>query len=165
MNGVKVLNGHLAELQRLCSSRDTAGVNSALIGSKLAMVRIPSLVNPADTSPDCVKERALATSILEEAVLFYVETDSEAFNRNMQQLKVLYYDFGQLSVSRRSTTMLGLNLLKLLMEGRVVELFTELERIPQSARDSPQVRVDAPSHALSYFFLSSLSSHILIFCS
>lgn len=133
MNRVKVLNGLLAELKRLSSAREknVAEIQKKIAESKLAMV---SLVN------DGAKERALGTSILEEAVLFSVETnDSEGFNRNMQQLKVLYFDLGQLQVSSRSTTMLGLNLLKLLKEGRVVELFTELERIPADYRESPEV--------------------------
>ena len=135
MTNLKSLTAALAGLKSQLAKDDLAGAARSVTKSKLMMVQVGALVDPGYKSVDSSAERAAATGILEQAVLMCARSDdSEGFDRHMQQLKVLYFDFNQFSASSDSTTLLGLNLLKLLKEGRVPEFFMELELIPKGSR-------------------------------
>jgi 26S proteasome regulatory subunit N12 len=85
---------------------------------------------------DDAATRQLTRSTLEWGCLLAVRsTDTEAFQRNMLQLKTYYTDFSEsLPPSELQNAMLGLNLLHLLMENRLAEFHSELELIPQKDR-------------------------------
>ncbi|KAJ7550781.1 hypothetical protein O6H91_07G118200 [Diphasiastrum complanatum] len=88
-------------------------------------------------TPTQVQELVLARSILEYAVILSVKTeDQESFERHFLQLKPYYTDTRQLiSRSSEEYPILGLNLLRLLVQNRIAEFHTELELLPPEALD------------------------------
>lgn len=80
---------------------------------------------------------------LELAVLLSVRSgDEAAFERNYAQLRVYYGDargVAGLGPSAAEAQMTGLNLLRLLVQGRTAEFHTELEVVPQELLGAPEV--------------------------
>lgn len=108
----------LKELENQVSTGNVEGGTATLKRLKVALLEKP---NPS--------EHCLA---LEYGVLLAVaDGDLEAFNRNMQQLQVLY----QTETTQRQNHILGLNLMFLLVENRLSEFHSQLELLPNNIQD------------------------------
>merc|ERR1712216_918115 len=90
--------------------------------------------------PSAAQEHMLARDILEHAVLLSVHLrDSEGFARSFTQLAVHYEAcaaLGSLPPSQKELPILGLNLLRLLVENRTAEFQAELELLGSDAVNS-----------------------------
>eukprot|EP00891_Asterochloris_glomerata_P003058 jgi/Astpho2/3058/e_gw1.00051.159.1_t len=88
------------------------------------------------------EDLAMAREALELAVIVSLKMqDDAAFERNFLQLRTYYTDTrGVLPESPQENNILGLNLLRLLVQNRIAEFHTELELIPQQAHQSPYIR-------------------------
>ncbi|EFJ16454.1 hypothetical protein SELMODRAFT_271572 [Selaginella moellendorffii] len=90
-----------------------------------------------------VEELKLARSILEQAVLLSVGTeDQESFELHFLQLKPYYTDTRHLiPPSNFEYIMLGLNLLRLLVQNRIAEFHTELELLSPEALKNDCIKI------------------------
>eukprot|EP00697_Spironema_sp_BW2_P013298 gnl/Spiro4/3323_TR1618_c0_g1_i1.p1 gnl/Spiro4/3323_TR1618_c0_g1~~gnl/Spiro4/3323_TR1618_c0_g1_i1.p1 ORF type:complete len:270 (+),score=44.95 gnl/Spiro4/3323_TR1618_c0_g1_i1:70-879(+) len=93
-----------------------------------------------------VQEQLIAREVYEHAALLSLlqGTDRaqsvQGFERNFCQLKPFYFDLGgSLPASPLMHPILGLNLLRLLVESRMSEFHTELELIPAADRQNPSI--------------------------
>nr|XP_024401401.1 26S proteasome non-ATPase regulatory subunit 8 homolog A-like isoform X1 [Physcomitrium patens] len=85
----------------------------------------------------CQRYLSVAGDILEHAVVLSVKMeDQDAFERHFLQLKSYYTDTrGVIPPSGQEYPILGLNLLRLLVQNRIAEFHTELELLPPAAHD------------------------------
>ncbi|MQL92556.1 hypothetical protein Taro_025175 [Colocasia esculenta] len=118
---------------------DFVSCNSLLSQLKVLLTKFPSLPPSFQESPNAVQELTIAREIYEHAVVLSVKTeDQDAFERDFFQLKPYYTDTsGILPSSPQEYPILGLNLLRLLVQNRIAEFHTELELLPTSALDNP----------------------------
>ncbi|OVA20924.1 SAC3/GANP/Nin1/mts3/eIF-3 p25 [Macleaya cordata] len=95
-----------------------------------------------EESPNAVHELSLARDIYEHAVVLSVKAeDQDAFERDFFQLKPYYTDTGnRLPPSPQEYPILGLNLLRLLVQNRIAEFHTELELLSASAMENPCIK-------------------------
>lgn len=114
----------------------------ALLGQlKLKLVQLPSLPPVFGASPTAQQELSLAREVYEHAALYSLCTkDAAVMERCFTQLKAFYADTrgSPLLVPARSPQehgLIGLDLLRLLVQGRIAEFHTELELIsPEDQR-------------------------------
>ncbi|KAE8686398.1 26S proteasome non-ATPase regulatory subunit 8-like protein A [Hibiscus syriacus] len=80
--------------------------------------------------------------IYEHAVVLSVKIeDQDAFERDFFQLKPYYTDVGsRLPLSQQEYLILGLNLLRLLVQNRIAEFHTELELLSATALENPCIK-------------------------
>ncbi|XP_074300986.1 26S proteasome non-ATPase regulatory subunit 8 homolog A-like [Silene latifolia] len=92
-----------------------------------------------EATPNAVQELTLAREIYEHAVVLSVKMeDQEAFERDFCQLKPYYTDArDRIPQSPQEYQILGLNLLRLLVQNRIAEFHTELELLSSTALESP----------------------------
>jgi len=111
---------------------------STLSALKVAITSLSTLPpNPPTASG--LPERELACGVFEQAVLLSVaQEDLASFQRHMSQLKPFYSDPSSDTRPLRCT-MLGLNLMNLLVENRLAEFHSEVELLSESERASPAV--------------------------
>merc|ERR1711998_254412 len=84
------------------------------------------------------------------AMLNLREKDIDEFERHMSMLKPYYVDYGSmLSASPMQETVLGLNLLRLLAQGRLDDFHTELETISAEHLSSAAVQFPVQLEQLS----------------
>ncbi|WOK93386.1 26S proteasome non-ATPase regulatory subunit [Canna indica] len=109
---------------------------------KVRLTKFPSLPPSFQETPNAVQELTIARDIYEHAVVFSVKTeDQDAFERDFFQLKPYYTDTsGIIPPSAQEYPILGLNLLRLLVQNRIAEFHTELELLPQSALENPCIK-------------------------
>ncbi|WOL18494.1 26S proteasome non-ATPase regulatory subunit [Canna indica] len=109
---------------------------------KVLLTKFPSLPPSFQETPNSVQELTIARDIYEHAVLLSVKTeDQDAFERDFFQLKPYYTDTcGIIQSSPQEYPILGLNLLRLLVQNRIAEFHTELELLPQNALENPCIR-------------------------
>ena len=89
MSAEKSVLAEIPALKQKVASGDLAGANAIVRKCKLAMVGFQA-----------GQGLGASTQVLEEAVLLAaVAGESEAFDRDMQQLKSLYFDFKQLGAA------------------------------------------------------------------
>ncbi|WJX53552.1 26S proteasome non-ATPase regulatory subunit 8 A [Trifolium repens] len=95
----------------------------------------------ADT-PNAVQELTIARDIYEHAVVLSVKIeDQDAFERDFFQLKPYYTDArNRLPQSPQEFPILGLNLLRLLVQNRIAEFHTELELLSSAALENPCIK-------------------------
>lgn len=84
----------------------------------------------------------LARDVYEVAALLSLKQEDEiAFERHVAQAKTYYVDFaGVIPPSPRQNLVLGLNLMRLMAQNRIGEFHTELELVPQDARDDTYIK-------------------------
>lgn len=113
-----------------------------LVEAKSAMLLLPALPPMFAPSPTAQQELALARDVLEHAVILSVLIkDDEAFERNLAQLRPYYADLAQqLPPSQHEFPLLGLNLLRLLVQNRVAEFHTELELLPADSLQNMYIK-------------------------
>lgn len=80
--------------------------------------------------------------IYEHAVVLSVKTeDQDAFERDFFQLKPYYVDArNRLPPSPQENLILGLNLLRLLVQNRIAEFHTELELLSSATLENPCIK-------------------------
>lgn len=105
---------------------------------KVKLTGFQSLPPLFQQTPTALQELLLARSIFEHAVILSIMTeDQEAFERHFWQLKPYYSDTRELiPPSPEEYPILGLNLLRLLVQNRIAEFHTELELLSPQALDN-----------------------------
>ncbi|XP_042020610.1 26S proteasome non-ATPase regulatory subunit 8 homolog A-like isoform X2 [Salvia splendens] len=105
----------------------------------IALTGFKSLPPLFEKTPNAVHEMTLARDIYEHAVVLSVKIeDQDAFERDFCQLKPYYTDTAvHLPPSPQEYPILGLNLLRLLVQNRIAEFHTELELLSASALENP----------------------------
>eukprot|EP00803_Ostreobium_quekettii_P005657 evm.model.scf_985EXC.8 EVM.evm.TU.scf_985EXC.8 scf_985EXC:43389-46537(+) len=95
------------------------------------MTEFTSLPPICEKTPSASQENALARDVLEHAVLLSIKLeDEEAFERNFLQLQTYYTDQRELlPPSKNEYMIVGLNLVRLLVQNCTAEFHTELEMI------------------------------------
>ncbi|KAF7032119.1 hypothetical protein CFC21_043331 [Triticum aestivum] len=109
---------------------------------KALLTKFPSLPPLFQQTPNAVEELKLARDIYEHAVLLSVKTeDQDAFERDFCHLKPYYMDTcGIIPPSPVEYPIMGLNLLRLLVQNRIAEFHTELEPLPTKALENPCIK-------------------------
>ncbi|KAK1609373.1 hypothetical protein QYE76_033046 [Lolium multiflorum] len=105
---------------------------------KVLLTKFPSLPPSFQQTPNAVEELTTARDIYEHAVVLSVKMeDQDAFERDFCQLKPYYMDTcGIIPPSPEEYPILGLNLLRLLVQNRIAEFHTELELLPAKALEN-----------------------------
>ncbi|KAL6182843.1 hypothetical protein ACLB2K_044255 [Fragaria x ananassa] len=119
---------------------DTA--SNLLSDLKVLLTQFTSLPPLYQDTPNAAKELEIARDIYEHAVLLSVKTeDQDAFERDFFQLKHYYTDVrNRLPPSTQEYPILGLNLLRLLVQNRIAEFHTELELLSSAALENPCIK-------------------------
>ncbi|KAM3321542.1 26S proteasome non-ATPase regulatory subunit 8 A [Capsicum chacoense] len=109
---------------------------------KVLLTAFTSLPPLFQETSNAIDELTIARDIYEHAVVLSVKMeDQDAFERDFFQLKPYYTDArGRLESSPKEYSVLGLNLLRLLVQNRIAEFHTELELLSQSALDNPCIK-------------------------
>ncbi|KAF5478048.1 26S proteasome non-ATPase regulatory subunit 8 homolog A-like [Juglans microcarpa x Juglans regia] len=109
---------------------------------KVLLTQFRSLPPLFEEAPNAVHELSVARDIYEHAVVLSVKTeDQDAFERDFFQLKPYYTDVGNcLPSSPQEYPILGLNLLRLLVQNRIAEFHTELELLSPTALENPCIK-------------------------
>ncbi|CAL5360215.1 26S proteasome non-ATPase regulatory subunit 8 homolog A-like isoform X1 [Camellia sinensis] len=102
---------------------------------KVLLTEFRSLPPLFEETPNAVHELTIARDIYEHAVVLSVKIeDQDAFERDFFQLKPYYTDaHSRIPQSPQEYPILGLNLLRLLVQNRIAEFHTELELLSASA--------------------------------
>ncbi|XP_074579932.1 26S proteasome non-ATPase regulatory subunit 8 homolog A-like [Curcuma longa] len=122
--------------------KDFGSCNNLLSQLKVLLTKFPSLPPTFQQTPKAAQELTIAREIYEQAVLLSVKTeDQDAFERDFFQLKPYYTDTcGMIPPSPQEYPILGLNLLRLLVQNRIAEFHTELELLPQNALENSCIK-------------------------
>ncbi|GMY04997.1 26S proteasome non-ATPase regulatory subunit 8 homolog A-like [Fagus crenata] len=109
---------------------------------KVLLTQFRSLPPLFEDTPNAIQELSLARDTYEHAVVLSVKTeDQDAFERDFFQLKPYYTDAGNcLPPSPQEHPILGLNLLRLLVQNRIAEFHTELELLSPTALENPCIK-------------------------
>uniref|UniRef100_A0A2N9IH87 PCI domain-containing protein n=1 Tax=Fagus sylvatica TaxID=28930 RepID=A0A2N9IH87_FAGSY len=109
---------------------------------KVLLTQFRSLPPLFEDTPNAIHELSLARDTYEHAVVLSVKTeDQDAFERDFFQLKPYYTDAGnRLPPSPQEHPILGLNLLRLLVQNRIAEFHTELELLSPTALENPCIK-------------------------
>ncbi|XP_050228552.1 26S proteasome non-ATPase regulatory subunit 8 homolog A [Mercurialis annua] len=125
-----------------CIREDVDDCSKLLSSLKVMLTEFNSLPPLFEQTPNAIHELTLARDIYEHAVLLSVKIgDQEAFERDFFQLKPYYTDAGnRLPQSSQEYMILGLNLLRLLVQNRIAEFHTELELLSPAALENPCIK-------------------------
>ncbi|CAN7026415.1 unnamed protein product [Brassica oleracea var. botrytis] len=109
---------------------------------KVLLTKFTSLPPLFKNTPNAAQELAIARDIYEHAVVLSVKTeDQDAFERDFFQLKPYYVDArNRLPPSPQENLILGLNLLRLLVQNRIAEFHTELELLSSATLENPCIK-------------------------
>ncbi|KAF7840426.1 26S proteasome non-ATPase regulatory subunit 8-like protein A [Senna tora] len=109
---------------------------------KVLLTQFRSLPPLFEETPNAVHELTIARDIYEHAVFLSVKMeDQDAFERDFFQLKPYYTDArNRLPPSQQEYPILGLNLLRLLVQNRIAEFHTELELLSSIALENPCIK-------------------------
>ncbi|CBH18498.1 proteasome regulatory non-ATP-ase subunit [Trypanosoma equiperdum] len=102
-------------------------------GLKKQLILLPTFLNPAAASATWLEEVTLTREVLEYAVLVSARLeDLASFELYFNQLSVYYTDIDptKLEESPLYSLILGLNLVRLLVDDRIAQFHTELEKVP-----------------------------------
>ncbi|KAK4744906.1 hypothetical protein SAY87_011218 [Trapa incisa] len=109
---------------------------------KVMLTEFKSLPPLFEKTPNTTHELTLAREVYEHAVILSVKMeDQDAFERDFCQLKPYYTDAcDRILPSPQEYPILGLNLLRLLVQNRIAEFHTELELLSPSALENPCIK-------------------------
>ncbi|RAL41315.1 hypothetical protein DM860_010109 [Cuscuta australis] len=108
---------------------------------KVMLTEFKSLPPVFGETPNAVQELTIARDIYEHAVILALKMeDQDAFERDFFQLKPYYTDARKLPQSPQEYPILGLNLLRLLVQNRIAEFHTELELLSSNALENPCIK-------------------------
>ncbi|EYU23307.1 hypothetical protein ABFS82_01G058100 [Erythranthe guttata] len=121
--------------------KDFGTCTNLLSQLKVSLTGYKSLPPLFEKTPNAIHELTLARDIYEHAVILSVKTeDQDAFERDFFQLKPYYTDARGLTPSSQEYPILGLNLLRLLVQNRIAEFHTELELLSPTALENPCIK-------------------------
>ncbi|KAK6935557.1 CSN8/PSMD8/EIF3K [Dillenia turbinata] len=125
-----------------CLRNDFDSACKLLSQLKVQFSESRSLPPVFEDSPNAIHELTLARDIYEHAVILSVKLeDQDAFERDFFQLKPYYTDVGnRLPASPQQYPILGLNLLRLLVQNRIAEFHTELELLSPNDLENPCIK-------------------------
>ncbi|CAI0441717.1 unnamed protein product [Linum tenue] len=125
-----------------CVREDIDTSANLLSQLKVLLTSFRSLPPLFEVTPNAVQELTIARDIYEHAVLLSVKMgDQDAFERDFFQLKPYYTDARKrLPRSPQEHMILGLNLLRLLVQNRIAEFHTELELLPAESLEDPCIK-------------------------
>lgn len=122
-----ILNGNLDEASQLLQEL------------KAMLIDIDSLPPLCFESPNSLAEQTLARNILEYAVVLSIkQSDKDAFQRNISSLRP-YNSQLRISESEISHSVLGCNLLHLLVENKPEDFHSELELLTDEQQAHPAI--------------------------
>ncbi|KAL0546954.1 hypothetical protein IC582_016873 [Cucumis melo] len=133
---------HFERFKAALVRHDYDSCNNLLSQLKVFLTGFRSLPPLFEDTPNAVHELTIARDIYEHAVLLSVKVeDQDAFERDFFQLKPYYTDArNRLPPSPQEYPILGLNLLRLLVQNRIAEFHTELELLSTSALENPCIK-------------------------
>lgn len=101
------------------------------------MLELDSLPPMMEDTVNCVEERALAKQVLEYAVLLSINlADKEAFQRHISSLRPYYLtEASRQNPSDVMYSVIGLNLLYLLVENRLADFHCEVRQEQSIVRE------------------------------
>merc|ERR1712130_954755 len=122
---------------------DLKGAKQRLSGLKIILTKLPALPPHFQQTPTAQQELLLARDILKQGVLLSVRLqDDAAFERNYLQLRTYYTDTRSLiPVSHAEHLVVGLNLLRLLVQNRIAEFHTDLEVLDPQVQQSEHIQL------------------------
>jgi len=116
------------------------------------LIELDSLPPLCVESPTAEAERAFAREVLEHAVLLSVRMgDKGSFQRHLSSLRPYYTNSAAAAVSESQNTILGLNLLYLLVENRLSDFHCELELLSEQQQAHPAIT-----------FCTKLDRHLMV---
>jgi 26S proteasome regulatory subunit N12 len=120
---------------------------------QILMLELDSLPPLGMDSANAREERTVARNFLEYAVLFSIDKgDKDAFQKHLSGLRPFYTNFSAgLPVSEMMHTILGLNLLHLLVENRLADFHCELELLTEVQSSNPAIA-----------FCTQLDQHLMV---
>ncbi|KAF9592863.1 hypothetical protein IFM89_018417, partial [Coptis chinensis] len=145
----KEMDPRMTELSQLFERFKASYVRNDLDNSsnllsrlKVLLTGFTSLPPVFEDTPNAITDLTIAREIFELAVFLSVKAeDQEAFERDYCQLKPYYTDIGnRLAQSPQEYPILGLNLLRLLVQNRIAEFHTELELLSTNALENPCIK-------------------------
>ncbi|KAK4742386.1 hypothetical protein SAY87_000387 [Trapa incisa] len=131
-----------ARFKAALTRNDFDACNNLLSHLKVMLTEFESLPPLFEETTNAIHELSLARDIYEHAVILSVKMeDQDAFERDFFQLKPYYTDVGnKIPQSPQEYPILGLNLLRLLVQNRIAEFHTELELLPSTALENPCIK-------------------------
>lgn len=103
-------------------------------------------------SPSSKLEKISAIDVLENAIILSINLgDKDLFARHISSLRTYYHDFGDDIQSNLKYTMIGLNLLYLLVENKLAEFHCELELLSTNEMDKKEIA-----------FCTQLDQHLMV---
>mmetsp|Transcript_11853 Transcript_11853/g.14101 ORF Transcript_11853/g.14101 Transcript_11853/m.14101 type:complete len:267 (+) Transcript_11853:270-1070(+) len=137
--------------------------HSLLNDLKLRMTEFSALPPFFEESPSASKQLLIAREVLETAVLLSVKAkDQDMFQRQYAQLKTFYTDTRSLMpISQHEFPILGLNLLRLLVQNRTAEFHTELELISPENQQNVYIKhaIDLEQYLMEGAYNRVISAH------
>jgi len=132
----------LRQLKDAVNKNDLNKATQLVTQLKIKLTTFTALPPVYNQTPTAQQELLLARETYELAVSLSVKKhDEEAFQRNFLQLKTYYTDTRSiLPPSPSEHPILGLNLLRLLVQNRTAEFHTELELLPAEVQASPCIK-------------------------
>ncbi|GAB4834604.1 26S proteasome non-ATPase regulatory subunit 8 A [Ancistrocladus abbreviatus] len=136
------VSGTFERFQAALTQKDFDTCTRLLSQLKVLLTGFRSLPPLFEETPNAVHELSIARDIYEQAIVLSVKMeDQDAFERDIFQLKPYYTDAcGRLPPSPQEYPILGLNLLRLLVQNRIAEFHTELELLPPTALENPCIK-------------------------
>ncbi|KAE8649215.1 26S proteasome non-ATPase regulatory subunit 8 homolog A [Cucumis sativus] len=133
---------HFERFKAALVRHDYDSCDNLLSQLKVFLTGFRSLPPLFEDTPNAVEELTIARNIYEHAVLLSVKVEDQgAFERDFFQLKPYYTDaHNRLPPSPQEYPILGLNLLRLLVQNRIAEFHTELELLSPSALENPCIK-------------------------
>eukprot|EP00246_Nothoceros_aenigmaticus_P002166 TRINITY_DN12977_c0_g1_i1.p1 TRINITY_DN12977_c0_g1~~TRINITY_DN12977_c0_g1_i1.p1 ORF type:complete len:274 (-),score=68.33 TRINITY_DN12977_c0_g1_i1:117-938(-) len=130
------------KLKALLGKGDYVQAEAVLLELKVNLTEFLALPPLYRQTPTAVQELILARDIFEHAVLLSVRTeDQDSFERHFLQLKSFYTDTRDIiPPSPQEYPMIGLNLLRLLVQNRIGEFHTELELLAPEAYENACIK-------------------------
>mmetsp|Transcript_23417 Transcript_23417/g.21298 ORF Transcript_23417/g.21298 Transcript_23417/m.21298 type:complete len:264 (+) Transcript_23417:43-834(+) len=131
----------LHDLKVLIDKNDIYSANNLINELKGFLLEFESLPPLNIETPNAEIERKLSRDFLEYAVIVSVILeDKEGFERNINSLKPYYIKNINISESTSTPTVLGLNLLYLLVENRLADFHSELELLSDEQLSHPNIK-------------------------
>ena len=140
MSTVEQCRAATKELKGLLANGDLEAAAPVLKRIKLILIQFTTSRGNAAEGEQATAEIAAAVDALESFVIYSVKSqDDTAFGRYFAQLRS-YYGMTTVEVTPLQPKMLGLNLLRLLVDNRLAEFHSELELVPHSCTNNKFVQ-------------------------
>lgn len=140
MSAVAQCKNATTKLQGLIKSGDLDGALPVIKQIKLLLIQFNTTAGTALRNDESAAEIAAAVDALESFIVHSVKSkDDAAFGRYFSQLRS-FYSMTTLGATPNQPKVLGLNLLRLLVDNRLAEFHSELELVPQECVSSPFIR-------------------------